>query len=138
MPVKPTKLLVFPVNFGTFNPSDSTTYYFSSNPRAPATTYDFRRSYLPISCKIIRAYVTMNCDNVNGTAENIVLSFRKNDTTDIAIATVGVSASHREFQNDNLNIDMLTTDHFVIKMATPAWVTNPDSMSANGFLLAIC
>lgn len=138
MPVKPTKVLLIPVGFGTISLNDSTTYYFSNNPRGPATVYDYRRLQIPIACKIIKSYITVCSDNGAGTNEGLVLYFRKNDTTDTTIGTVASTSTHREFQNETLNIDMIPTDHFTIKMVTPAWVTNPDSVSANGFLLAIC
>jgi hypothetical protein len=48
-----------------------------------------------------------------------------NNTTDYLIETIGASASERIFNNESLNIPVVSGDYFEIKAINPTWVTNP-------------
>lgn len=121
-----------PVGADTFSPLDSTTYYFGSLfSLPPSTGVDNYRQYIPVAGVITAAYIFMQAA-VAGTAEDISVYIRKNDTSDTLIATLGVSANKRVFSNTGLSISVAVGDYVEIKMVCPAWATNPDTSRLGG------
>lgn len=122
-----------PVCCDTFNPADSTTYYIGIRAVAPTTTANYRKAYLPIGGTIAGAYLFW--EGGIPTNEDISISIRKNDTTDYLIETIGDTEALKVFNNSDMCIPVARGDYIEIKIVTPAWVTNPVSVSINGLLM---
>jgi hypothetical protein len=121
--------------FGSSSPNDSTSYYFGCNTYALTGTDDVMFIICPVNGVVSAATVHTYAATAAGTGENIVVSLRKNATTDYAIETVGAAAAVRNFENYLMNAPVTIGDHLAIKMATPAWVTNPTGLYGNGVII---
>lgn len=116
------------------SPADSTTYYLSPYGGAglPATSAG-HRLYVPRAGKIIKAYVTGGC--ATGSAETSTISIRLNDTTDTTIvSTLAFNASPIVFSNTALSVAVAVGDFLNVKWVSPAWATNPTSVSFSATL----
>lgn len=117
--------------FGTsVSPADSTSYAFNPFPAfGLATTMANHRTYIQRAGKIVAVRIFGVCVSP-GTTENSTVSFRLNDTTDTTItSTLAMNASPLTVANTALSIAVVVGDYFTIKIATPAWVTNPTGVS---------
>lgn len=124
------------IGFSSSSPNDSTTYYFGgTHATAITTTATLYYVLIPRSGFIRQAVLHTDSTTAAGTGEDIVIAIRKNNTTDYAFCTTGAAAIGRDFTNYNLNIPVNAGDYIVMKMSTPAWVTNPDGMRGNGSII---
>ena len=107
------------------SPADSTTYYLSPWEYALSSTAVNNRLRIPRTGKVLAVYF----DGIitgPGSTENTTMSFRLNDTTDTTISSVvQFNASPFAFSNTALGIAVTAGDYFGIKLACPAWATNP-------------
>ncbi len=117
-----------------YNPTDGQTVYIGSAPVAPTTVATQRRIIMNRSVTIVAAMVSMFAAAVGGTAENISIYIRVNNTTDHLIQTVGVAANQRTFSNTGLSIGLVAGDYIEIKIVQPTWVTNPTSVLVSGYI----
>jgi hypothetical protein len=112
-------------------PADAATYYFGSNADIPAIFGGARRLYIPKAGTITGAYI-FGYSTVDGSAENISVYIRLNNTTDTLIETVGASSGARLFDNAALSIAVVAGDYIEIKMVCPTWATNPTYLRLSG------
>ena len=117
----------------TTTPTDSQTVYFGTLPKAPTTTADISRVYVPRTGTIVRADIWCYSGGA-GTGENWSLYIRLNNTTDTLIATLGVTTNARNFQNTALGIAVVAGDYIEIKGVQPAWATNPTTCIYGGHI----
>lgn len=112
------------------SPADSTTYYLSPwSGAALGTTAANNKIRIPRAGKVLAVYLDGVVAGTLATTENSTVSFRLNDTTDTTISsTVKFSATPYSYSNTALGISVAAGDYFNIKIATPAWVTNPTSV----------
>jgi hypothetical protein len=117
----------------TSSPADGATVYFGMLPKAPITTANVSKIYTPAgTIKRVEIYCY---SGTAGTAEVWSLYVRKNNTTDVLIATLTVATNERRFTNSVLNITMNgTTDYVEIKGIQPAWATNPLTTIYGGYI----
>lgn len=117
---------------GSFNPADSTTYYWGSplGTNSMATWAYSARRFVPRAGTISTIYGLYYCGV--GTNETSSLYLRINDTTDYLItSSINNSSSAYYFNNTSLSIYVNQGDYFVFKWITPTWATNPTSLQAN-------
>jgi hypothetical protein len=108
----------------TSSPGDGATVYFGNLPKAPITTANVSKVYIPKSGTIKR--IDIYCySGTAGTAEAWSLYVRLNNTTDTLIATLSLNTSERKFSNASLNIAVVAGDYIEIKSIQPTWATNP-------------
>lgn len=117
----------------TSSPTDAQTVYFGMLPKAPITTADVSKVYIPAASRIKRAEIYCYSGTA-GSAEAWSLYVRVNNTTDYLIATLSVSQSERKFQNASLDIPVVAGDYFEIKGVQPTWATNPLTTIYGGYL----
>jgi len=111
--------------------ADSTTYYLGSKAIIPITSALGMKSYILAAGTITKA--TIEWDAITaGTTEDISIYIRLNNTTDYLIATIGNTNAQKIFSNTALNIPVVVSDFFEIKIVTPAWVTNPVNIFLGG------
>ena len=123
------------VGHPNFSPTDGFTYYFANIPAStPTTTLAPNVIYLMTRCKITGAYIVTYSSGAAGTAEDVSLYVRVNNTTNYLIQTVGVAAIQRDFSNVNMNVPLEPTDFISIIMVCPTWETNPTNWKTTGFL----
>jgi hypothetical protein len=108
----------------TSSPVDAQTVYFGNMPKAPITTANVSKVYIPKSGTIKRADIYCYSGTA-GTAEAWSLYVRLNNTTDTLIATISSSTNERRFYNDALNIAVTAGMYIEFKFVNPTWVTNP-------------
>jgi len=118
----------------THDPADSTVYYIGGRQVAPGTVVNMRKVITGIAGRIFGAEISTYAGTGAGSAENISLYIRLNNITDYLISTVGLAAAERNFQNFSLNIPIIATDFFEIKISCPAWVTNPTGVNYWGYV----
>ena len=114
--------------------TDAVTYYFGALAGlVPSSSAALARLYIPKTGTIKVAYIMTRAVTA-GTAEDISMNIRVNNTTDTLIQTVGLAASVRVFFNTGLNISVVQGDYIEIKMVCPTWVTNPATMAVGGVI----
>jgi hypothetical protein len=117
----------------TSSPADGATIYFGQLPKAPTTTANISKVYIPKTGTIKR--VNIYCySGTAGTSENWSAYIRLNNTTDTLIETIGSSTNERIFNNESLNISVVAGDYIEIKMINPTWATNPATTIFGGYI----
>lgn len=111
--------------------TDSQTLYWGGMIVAPSTTANRWRVYCPKAGTIKAAYI-FSYAGTAGTAEAWPMSIRKNNTTDYLIQSLTVATNDRVWQNQALSISVVAGDYLEIKEVTPAWVTNPATVTRTG------
>jgi hypothetical protein len=121
------------------NPADNTTYYFgpaSNVPGTTATNFDFSLGY---NFTIIGAVVTCGNNATAGTAEDSTLYVRNTTTsTSSTIGTFKTNSSTTIMVSTTitgLSINVNANDLFCLEWLTPAWVTNPASLSIRPIIM---
>jgi hypothetical protein len=115
--------------------NDSSSYYFGGMAGlAPGTTAALAKIYIPKSGQINVGFVTWRAVTA-GTNESISVSVRVNNAVDYLIAALGNTDAFKLFSSTRLKIPVMLNDYVEIKIATPAWVTNPANIVLGGFLL---
>ena len=117
----------------TSSPADGATIYFGNLPKAPTTTANISKVYIPRAGNITRAEIYCYSGTA-GTNENWSGYIRKNNTTDTLIATLGVNTNERRFSNTSLNIAVVAGDYIEIKFINPTWATNPLTTIFGGYI----
>lgn len=117
----------------TSSPGDNATVYFGMLPKAPTTTANISRVYIPKAGTIKRAEI-WTYSGTAGTNESWSLYVRLNNTSDTLIATLAVNTKDRRFYNDALNIAVSVCDYIEIKGVQPAWATNPLTTIYGGYV----
>ena len=117
----------------TSSPADGATIYFGNLPKAPVTTANISKVYIPRSGVIKRAEIYCYSGTA-GTNQAWSGYIRLNNTTDTLIATLSVATSERVFSNSSLNIAVVAGDYFEIKFINPTWATNPLTTIFGGYI----
>lgn len=116
------------LNGGAANQStttDAKTLYWGCFPGlAIQTASSITRMYIPKAGTIVAAQVFLYA-NTAGTAEAWVMNIRKNNSEDMQIASLSLSAKQRLWANYALNIAVAQGDYVEIKEVCPTWATNP-------------
>lgn len=126
----PNDGIVIPVEMGFTagtNPSDNTIYYIGQFPSLGLTTSATgRQSQFPFDYTVIAANIEIIVSGTLGSAENSTLVLRIDNTTDTTISsTVKFNAVSNQQFVTGLNIDILSTNKFQLKLTTATWATNP-------------
>lgn len=126
----PNDGIVIPVEMGFTagtNPSDNTIYYIGQFPSLGLTTSaTVRQSQFPFDYTVIAANIEIIVSGTLGSAENSTLVLRIDNTTDTTISsTVKFNAVSNQQFVTGLNIDILSTNKFQLKLTTATWATNP-------------
>lgn len=117
------------------NPLDATTYYFGHIGVAATSTAnaEIHLRHVTANGNLTQAVITMYATTA-GTAENISVYIRKNNTTDYLVQTVGVSALVRVFIGAFAQA-FVQGDTFEIKIVYPTWATNPLGVTWDGTVM---
>lgn len=113
------------------------TYYFGNQPRALLGTPTNTKVFIPKTGTIKRAEITSFASTTTGTAQNITVSVRLNNTTDTLVATVGAATAVRDFINTALSIAVVAGDYIEIKVVTATPFTTPPAAITFGGTLYI-
>lgn len=117
----------------TSSPADGATIYFGNLPKAPVTTANISKVYIPRVGSIKRAEIYCYSGTA-GTAENWSCYIRLNNTTDTLVQTIGAATNERRFNNSSLSISVVAGDYIEIKMINPTWATNPLTTIFGGYI----
>jgi hypothetical protein len=126
-------------------PADNTTYYFGMDTNfsgAPTTVQSNHnsRSFIPFSCKLtdVMLYVSV----IAGSNEAVPFSFVQyaNSAGGVPVSTdaivdVVMDGTTPYYVVNDLNIDAIGGQLFTIKIACPAWATNPTSLYLGAILV---
>ena len=116
----------------------STDYFFGNAGLAWSTSANLAKIWIPKS-GTIRAVQAWFYAMGSGTAEDVIVVIRKNNTTDYAfLATLHLNAASVLGSSYTLNIPVAAGDYIEFKVTTPAWVTNPTAISTSGNVLIEC
>lgn len=115
-------------------PADSTTYYFACEPVATTTTATLSRVYLPSSGVIRKVTVLAHMDNGKiGASSEAVSIYLNVNGSDNAISTTatydGSGTVMKVISNTSLNIVVNSGSYMYMKVVTPAWTTNPTTLT---------
>jgi len=117
------------------NPADSTTYYVGGYIQT-LNTYNYRGAHrLPVSGEFVYAEVLWT--GAASSSEDISVYLRTGaggGIVDTLIQTVGNTDAGKTFKNTSLSVSVSDSDPIQLKIVTPAWSTNPTSVSIGGLL----
>lgn len=117
----------------TSSPADGATIYFGQLPKAPTTTPNISKVYIPKDGTITRAQIYCYSGTA-GTNQAWSGYVRLNNTTDTLIATLSVATNERVFSNSSLSIAVVAGDYIEIKFINPTWPTNPATTIFGGYI----
>jgi len=117
----------------TSSPVDAQTIYFGNLPKAPVTTANISKVYIPKTGTIKRAEIYCYSGTA-GTNQAWSGYVRLNNTTDTLIATLSVATNERVFSNSALSIAVVAGDYIEIKFINPTWATNPLTTIFGGYI----
>jgi hypothetical protein len=130
------KVSILPLYFGsaqnTLNPADSTTYYFA-NTSGPSTGFISR--YIPISSAltVIACSFEIWVNSTIGSSENSQIDLLVYNSSDVLQSTNSISntvkwnnaSKTNKYFITGLNYSIPANSYIVLRLITPAWVTNP-------------
>ena len=130
------KVSILPLYFGsaqnTLNPADSTTYYFA-NTSGPSTGFISR--YIPISSAVtvIACSFEIWVNSTIGSSENSQIDLLVYNSSDVLQSTNSISNTVKwnsagktnKYFITGLNYSIPANSYIVLRLITPAWVTNP-------------
>lgn len=121
-----------PLETGTLNPSDSTTYYFGMlrlPPGTTATNFDFNIGF---ACTIVGGIISVGNNTVQGTNENNTLQIRNvTQATSSSMGTFTTNAASGDIISttfSELSIAVGASDFICAQFDTPAYATNPTNV----------
>lgn len=117
----------------TSSPTDAQTIYFGNLPKAPVTTANISKVYIPKTGTIKRAEIYCYSGTA-GTNQAWSGYVRLNNATDTLIATLSVATNERVFSNSSLSIAVVAGDYIEIKFINPTWATNPLTTIFGGYI----
>ena len=111
----------------TFNPADGTTRYVPWAGSIVTTNNVIgSKYYIPAATTITKAYGLVRIAGTLGSAENVTVAIRVNNTTDTNITTTSQwTANPTTFSNTGLSLALSAGDFIEIKLVYPTWATNP-------------
>ena len=112
------------MSVGALSPSNSTTYYFGWDTLAVAGIYVNASIPIPKSGTITGAALKARITTA-GSGELVAHSVRVNDAADTLIGNAAWNVNEVDVSNFALNVAVNQGDTFVVKVATPAWVSAP-------------
>jgi hypothetical protein len=111
---------------GSQNPADSATYYYGSDLNANLnTTWDLTSVDVPKSGALKRVFIKVRVTGTLGSGEAVSHYVRINDTTDVTLDTTATYNTAVTNVIANVSQAVAAGDRLAIKIATPAWATNP-------------
>lgn len=111
------------------SPADSTTYYIGGDPNlGTSTTYTEARLEVPKTGTVKYVVLKVRVTGTLATSETVVHNIRLNDTTDFATINTTYDAVTRDVHATGLSQAVTAGDFIALKIATPAWVTNPTTI----------
>jgi hypothetical protein len=121
---------------GSQSPADSTTYYFGSDWNANAnTTWNLTSVEIPKSGTLKRVFIKVRNAGTLSSGEAVSHYIRINDTTDVTVNTTATyDTTATNIVNSALSTAVVAGDMVNLKIATPAWVTNPTSVRVSAIL----
>jgi len=123
-----------PITFSSSDPGDLQTLYFGMVGSPMMTTPGNFKIYFPTKGRITKIMLSTYSNLGAGTAEDISVYFRLNNTTEWLVQLVALATGTREYINRNLNIPVTTADYGEMKMVCPTWGTNPTGMRGGGYI----
>lgn len=122
------------ITIASATPSNSTTYYFGADALSSLqTTYASASIKVPKTGVVKAAFFKWSI-TTPGTGELVPHSIRVNDTTDVAIQSVAMNANRVDVFSSSMNQAVAAGDTLVMKIATPAWVTAPNTARGEGYV----
>lgn len=116
------------------DPADSTTYYLCMAQAITAATASTGRTriFMPKAGTITAAYGQTTTQGTLGSATDTTIALRLNDTTNTNVTTTHhTNATSAAFSNAALSIAIAAGDFIDVLMITPAWPTNPTTVSCS-------
>ena len=114
---------------GSQSPADSTTYYFGGDLNANLnTTWDLTSVDVPKAGTLKRAFIKVRVAGTLGSTEAVSHYVRINDATDLTVDTTATYNNAVTNLVANLSQAVVAGDRLAVKIATPAWVTNPTTV----------
>lgn len=115
-------------------PADSTTYYvvYGATWGVSAAAGTTGRIWIPKGGTITAAYGSMSVQGTLGSAADVTVRIRLNDSTNTNITTtLQMNTVINLFNNTALSIAVSAGDYIHFQVVTPAWVTNPTNVVFN-------
>lgn len=113
------------------NPADSTTYYagLSNTFAASSDTWAEGHYEIPVAGTIVAVSYFLKTASVSATSEDSTLAIRVDDSSDIAAETFTWDVLAQSRTVTGLSQAVIAGTKIALKFTTPAWVTNPTSVS---------
>lgn len=122
--------VVIGVSSGQVNMADSTTYWVKNNGTFQTVSNPLNFIYIPISGTLSKFYGYFDVNGTLASNENVTVGVRVNGSSSTNVSTtVQLTADPTTFNNTGLAIAITAGDFIEIFITTPAWATNPTSVS---------
>jgi len=118
----------------TFNPADTTTYYFGNTPKAASSSATINKMYWRTTDTITAIELYCFANTTAGTGEGITFYIRKNNATSTQVAKIYSTSAERVVSNTAISIPMATGDYIEIVMQWPTQSTNSQGVVCGGNL----
>lgn len=114
------------------NPADAATYFMQNNSILTLFTASTPscRNYIAAAGTINKVYGNVKVAGTLGSAQNVTLALRKNNTSNSNITTtIQFTAANQTFNTTSLGLSVSAGDFIEIIMICPTWTTNPTTVS---------
>lgn len=125
----------FSKNGAASSPSDGNTYYLPTAPNSTwtsisASSIPASRFYIPQDCTLKSCLGSFGVTGTLGSAENVTIAVRKNDTSNTNVTTtLQLTANPSTFSNTALSTAFSAGDFADIVFIGPTWSTNPTNVT---------
>lgn len=114
------------------SPADATTYYMINGTAFGLTTDSAEtrcRIYIPYTTTINNVYGLIRVNGTLGSAQDITLFIRKNNTSNTNITTTArASSADNSFNGTSLGLSLAAGDFITFGFTGPTWTTNPTNV----------
>jgi hypothetical protein len=113
------------------NPIDGTTYYLAPGTALTAITSTSwgSRWYAPVNCTLSTVYGSYQVAGTLGSAENVTIAIRLNDTSNTNVTTtLQLTATTGTFNNTGLSLAITAGSFLDFIFIGPTWATNPTNV----------
>lgn len=116
----------------TGNPADNSTLYVATGASYTSVTSRHANAELiiPLAGTIKSCYGQYSVAGTLGSSGSTTVSLRLNDTTDTTVtSSLASTSAYQAFSNTGLSISVSAGDTISVKVANPAWTTNPTTVA---------
>jgi len=114
------------------NPADGVTYFMTNQSLLTLFTASTSqcRQYMPMAGTINKCYGNVRVDGTLGSAQNVTIALRLNNTSNSNVTTtLQLTSANQTFNTTSLGLSVVAGDYIEVIIICPTWTTNPTTVS---------